>query len=96
MGDTIHVRGEGGVVIEMALPLHEAIADRLTKGHLLRVNPDGSDYAGDDDSVPGLPTEKPPVSALKPEWVGWAVAQGMKPDDAEAATKQDLIEKYGV
>jgi hypothetical protein len=96
MGDTIHVRGEGGAIFELALPLHEAIADRLTKGYLTRVNPDGSTYTGDDDDVPGPPTEKPPVSALKAEWVGWAVAQGADPDDAEAATKQDLIEKYGV
>jgi hypothetical protein len=42
--DTIHVLGEGGVVFEMALPLHEAIQGRLDAGELRRVNADGTPY----------------------------------------------------
>jgi hypothetical protein len=54
VADTIHVLGEGGVVFEMTLPLHEAIQDRLTQGFLKRANPDGSLYVEGDE---------PPVEA---------------------------------
>lgn len=94
--DHIHVRGEGGSVFRLALPLHESIADRLARGHLARVNEDGSEWSGDaEPSVPTPPTERPAQAASKAEWVGWAVAQGARPDDAEAMTKADLIDKYG-
>jgi hypothetical protein len=94
--DTIYVRGEGGSIFRLALPLHESIADRLAKGYLVQVNEDGSPYTGEPEpSVPALPTEPPAVSAVKADWVGWAVACGATPDDAEAMTKADLIEKYG-
>jgi hypothetical protein len=90
VADTIHVLGEGGVVFEMTLPLHEAIQDRLTQGFLKRANPDGSLYVEGDE-----PPAKPAVNAPKAEWVGWAVQQGADPDDALALTKSDLIDKYG-
>jgi hypothetical protein len=73
----------------MDLPLHEAIEDRLRKGYLTRVNEDGSTF------IEGLPTVRPNVNAPKADWVGWSVVQGMTPDDAEALTKTDLIEKFG-
>lgn len=98
MAETIYIKGENGVVVAHDLPLGEGIADRLTKGHLRRVNPDGTDWSPSEvaDDVTGAPvTTKPATSALKPEWVGWAVTQGATPDDAEAMTKADLIEKYG-
>jgi hypothetical protein len=88
--EVIHVRGEGGVVYEMTLPLQRHIADRLTKGYIKRVNPDGSEWSD------GPAPTKPNVNAPKVEWVGWAVQQGAEPDQAEALTKTDLIEKYGV
>lgn len=90
MAETIHIRGEAGNVFELSLPLHEVIAERLSKGYLTRVNPDGTDWVED------AARTKPPVAASKAEWVGWAVYNGAKPDDAEALTKTDLIEKYGV
>jgi hypothetical protein len=44
--------------------------------------------------APAVP--RPATSASKAEWVGYAVrAHGLKPDDAEAMTKQDLIDRYG-
>lgn len=46
MADTIHVRGEGGTVWEMDLPLRPDHAERLADGRLTRVNADGSSYAG--------------------------------------------------
>lgn len=71
------------------LPLHEAIAERLHKGYLVRVNKDGTDY------VEATERTKPALNAAKADWVSWAVHNGAKPDDAEAFTKTDLIEKYG-
>lgn len=88
MAETIHVVEGEGAVIEMALPLHEAIADRLTKGYIRRVNRDGTPWTGE------KPVARPALTDRKADWVGYAVAQGMDPDDAEALTKQDLIDKY--
>jgi hypothetical protein len=39
--------------------------------------------------------ERPARSASKAEWIAYAVAQGAEQDDAEAATKEQLIEQYG-
>lgn len=46
---------------------------------------------------PAVPVPVAPrPAASKAEWVGYAVrAHGMKPDDAEAMTKQDLIDRFG-
>lgn len=90
MAETVFLRGEGGGVIEMSLPLHEAIADRLLKGYLVRVNPDNTEWVAPGERA------RPALTARKIEWVSWAVYCGALPDDAEAFTKQDLIEKYGV
>lgn len=84
--------GSGGAVIEMDLPLSELYAEQVTKGYLRRVNEDGTPYEGD---VPASVTVRPADTAKKAEWVGWAVHSGAKPDDAEAMTKPDLIDKYG-
>jgi hypothetical protein len=35
------------------------------------------------------------VNASKAVWVGWAVHNGADPEEAAAATKQDLIDAYG-
>lgn len=74
----------------MIHPLHEAIADRLHKGHLVRVNADGSNW------VEPAPRVRPALADRKVDWISWAVYRGMDPDDAEAATKTDLIELYGI
>ncbi|WP_128977280.1 hypothetical protein [Streptomyces roseicoloratus] len=96
MAETIHIRGEGGAVIAMDLPLPDGIADRLTKGLLRRVNADGTPYIEQDGAgVPAPPAEAPAKSAPKAEWVGWAAAQGADPEDADGMTKADLIEAYG-
>ncbi|MFF9197336.1 hypothetical protein ACF09L_19220 [Streptomyces sp. NPDC014779] len=96
MAETIYILGEGGGIHAMDLPLPEPIADRLTKGLLRRVTEDGTPYdAAADGGVPTLPTEAPAKTAPKAEWVGWAVAQGADPEDAEGMTKADLVELYG-
>ena len=100
--DTIHILGEGGGVFELSLPLHETIADKLTKGVVRRVNSDGTPY--DEHARPAgtEPTDKrPAVSALKDVWVVWAVAESERRgepitvDDAQALNKDVLIERYG-
>lgn len=83
-------------MFKLDLPLSESVNDRLAKGSIVRVaNADGDVYDGDnEDLVPSPPTEKPAKSALKPEWVAYAMTQGMSEDDADAATKDDLIDKF--
>lgn len=96
MPETVHILGEGGAVFTIALPLSEPIQDRLTKGYLKRVNADGTPF------VEKTERTKPAPYASKAEWVGWAVHvtkdsdSPLSPDDAEAFTKNDLIELYGV
>ena len=72
--EIIHIRGEGGSVFALSLPLHESIQDRLTRGHLARVNQDGTPWT--EDSTPTMPTQ----NAVKAEWFGWAVSQGADPE----------------
>lgn len=97
MTAAVHILGEGGGVFKFDLPLHETIAEKLAKGHIRRVQPDGTPYVEGDrpEGVPALPESRPALNAVKAEWVGWAVVQGLKPDEAEALTKADLIERYG-
>lgn len=96
MSKTVHILGEGGAVFALALPLSEPILDRLSKGYLKRVNADGTPFVEKSERV------QPAPYASKGEWVGWAVHTSQStetpitPDDAEALTKQDLIERYGV
>ena len=90
MAETWHIRAEGGPVLTLDLPLHEVIADQLLKGYVKRVNKDGTPF------VERTEVTRPAVNAPKIEWVSWAVHNGAKPDDAEALTKTDLIEKYSV
>ncbi|MFJ8154815.1 hypothetical protein [Streptomyces sp. NPDC094468] len=109
MAETIYVRGEGGGIHPMDLPLPEPIEERLRKGMLQRVNEDGSLYVVPADEeptnagkapaagqqVPGLPLTQPGKNADKATWVGWAVVQGATAEEADGMTKADLIEKYG-
>lgn len=92
--ETVHIRGEGGTVFELALPLHETIAERLASGHIKRVNPDGSPHTGPADDVPAPPASAPKPAASKQDWIAWAIACGADAEDADAATKQDLIDLY--
>jgi hypothetical protein len=96
----IYVTGGGGHIIKMDLPLHEDIAQQLLKGYLTRVNEDGSRWHEPEGDEAPLAPVPPTKSALKAEWVGWAVnhpdeARRMTPDDAEALTKDDLIDRFG-
>ncbi|MFD3929538.1 hypothetical protein [Streptomyces sp. NPDC058614] len=102
MAETIHVRGEGGAVIAMDLPLPEGIAERYELGLLQRVHADGTPY----HSEPAAPSEdgggsdltagkspRPGVNASKAEWIAYVVGQGhLSAEDAANLTKADLIE----
>ncbi|MFJ8109985.1 hypothetical protein [Streptomyces sp. NPDC096132] len=55
MAETIHLRGEGGGIHAMDLPLPEPIEERLRKGMLQRVNEDGTPYV----EAPAEETEGP-------------------------------------
>lgn len=57
MAETIHVRGEGGAVWEMDLPLQPDVAKRVAAGTLIRVNPDGSPAGEAADDTP--PVDEP-------------------------------------
>ncbi|MEV6174884.1 hypothetical protein AB0L99_42600 [Streptomyces sp. NPDC051954] len=104
MAETIHVRGEGGAIFAMDLPLPEAIGNRLASGLLVRVNEDGSPHEGapaqesptGDEEGSDLTEGRPPrpaVNASKSEWIAHVVARGLlSADDAANLTKADLIE----
>jgi hypothetical protein len=91
---TVWLRGEGGAVFRMALPLAPDYTKQLRKGMLRQVNEDGTAYTGS-DALLALPTERPSNDADKASWVSWAVANGGNADTAESMTVRDLIEKYG-
>lgn len=93
MDETIHVRGEGGVVWAMTLPLPDGIAQRLASGALTRVNEDGSPY----EQPTPQPQDAPPAkTASKAAWVDYAVdARAVDRAEADAMTKAELIDRYG-
>lgn len=100
MADTGFFTEAADHIVEIDLPLPEHLQDRVTKGYLRRVNEDGTPWVEpvDEDAEQGSDltngvTPRPALNAVKAEWVGYAVnALGMDPNDAEAASKQDLID----
>ncbi|MFE4991421.1 hypothetical protein ACFRH4_08725 [Streptomyces mirabilis] len=100
--ESIFVKGEGGAVFKMDLPLGEGLAQRFEKGELTHVNEDGSDYVSEDSSPQESlepastqePPKKPNKASSKAEWVAWAVHQGVAQEEAESLTLAALIERY--
>jgi hypothetical protein len=80
-----------GLVLDLHLPLNENMHHQLTRGELVRCNPDGSTLTVEQG---GGPVPKPPANAAKAAWVGYAVSQGMDVNDADALTRNDLVEKF--
>lgn len=107
--DFTFLRLESGIVMKYDLPLHETLIDQLRVGRIhevasldsteippvriAKIDPNGQPF---EPKAPGLPTERPAVKDNKPAWVGWAVANGMPIDDAEALTKDQLIDQFGL
>lgn len=56
---------------------------------------DGQDKTDAVREVVGEPTEMPAKSASQKAWAAWAVSQGADVAEAEAATRKELIERYG-
>ncbi|MER8262731.1 hypothetical protein ABT007_00885 [Streptomyces griseus] len=82
----IYVRGEGGQVIGMDLPLPEAIADRLATGTLRRVNKDGTPYGGTYAVAhDGAPYSEDPGSG------GSALIAGRPPRPVDRAPKAEWV-----
>lgn len=50
---------------------------------------------GTDAVVHDTDVERPAKSANKPDWVAYAVAQGMTEDEANETSKAKLVERYG-
>lgn len=98
--EVMHLKGAGGVVWEFTPPLSEAVQHQLTRHELLRVNPDGSPWVEPETGEPAV-VERPADSALKAEWVGYAVWKSERAgepighDAADAMTKAELIAKFG-
>jgi hypothetical protein len=104
--ETIWLLGESGALLTLTLPLHEAIADRLDKGHLTRVNRDGTPWLESSQEAPEPPA-KPPAAqvegedpavpkrtASQAEWAAYAVSQGMDPQRAAGMKRDDLYKEY--
>lgn len=109
MAETAHFMGEGGVIWTFDLPLTGTYEKQAARRRLQRVNADGSAYNPDPEPAPEpeddeSPVEElvedvtatlPPLNGSKAAWVDYAVSQGMDADDAEAATRGDLIDLFG-
>lgn len=104
MAETIYLRGEGGGIHAMDLPLHESIADRYARGMLTRVNADGTPFTegliasppadtGDGQDAAPEAAGRPAQAAPKAEWIAYVVGQGhLSAEDAANLTKADLID----
>ncbi|MFC8124660.1 hypothetical protein [Streptomyces sp. NPDC057302] len=104
MAETIYVRGEGGAILAMDLPLPEGIEQRVEAGLIRRVNADGSPHTAAGGSTRGESggsgsaltqgvSPRPAKSAPKSEWVAWAAAvHGYSTQDADALSKAALQE----
>ncbi|HYF71335.1 MAG TPA: hypothetical protein VD864_00865 [Nocardioides sp.] len=51
--------------------------------------------SGEDSGEDAAQVKRPADSASKPDWVAYAVTRGATEDDANSATKNELIELYG-
>lgn len=56
-------------------------------------DPDGGDPK---DPADGPPPDRPAKSASKADWVTYAVAQGVDPAEADAATRDALVERFTI
>ncbi|MFD9905628.1 hypothetical protein [Streptomyces sp. NPDC059063] len=106
MAETIYLRGEGGGIHAMDLPLHESIQQRLERGQLRRVNADGTpltappapadadaEEGGDRPEQAAAAAGRPPVNAPKADWIAYVVSQGqLSFEDAANLTKADLVD----
>jgi hypothetical protein len=90
-------RTAGGWVVELDLPLNEEMQGQLVRHQLTPVANAAGDAANSTQVAEAEQPKRPSDSAAKSDWVGYAlkVDSELSVDDADAMTKNDLIEKYG-
>lgn len=99
MAQQITVRGEGGFVFLMDLPLPPEIKKRIDEGALTVISGrsleeppvDQGVEAAKPDVAQGL--EEPALYAPKPEWIAYAVQKGVDSEEARTLTKEQLIQR---
>lgn len=96
-----------GLIFRDGVAEADSVVDRVAldycrrRGYTVEPLDDVDDNADVVDNGHGAPggvpasAERPKDYAPKPEWVAYAVSQGADPDDAENATKAELVELYG-
>ena len=93
--ELVWIRGESGAVMQMSLPLHPGVLDRLEKGELIQVGGPGGDPVEPDVDDSAAPADMPPLprtADLRHVWEEYAVAQGMDADDVRKLTKAQIID----
>lgn len=76
------------------VPEDPAAQSEAETAHAVTVQAEGTEAVTAEPDV-AAGSERPARSASKADWVAFAVAQGSDPDEAEAATKAELVERYG-
>jgi hypothetical protein len=92
-----------GEVCGVAFAKGHAVTGDVAAYSYFRSRPDGYEVEPVDEQPPPPPaaTEvvprdtKPAPTENKPEWVAWAVHNGLSADEADKLTKPELIEKFG-
>lgn len=110
MAESWFMRGEGGSIILMDLPLPEAIQQRVDAGMIVRVNADGSPWYDSDPELAPEPVSddavelaRDDVGPVRPEranpkarWVEYAqLVSDLTREDADALTKAELVKRFG-
>lgn len=91
MADHVYIRGEGGTVFKLDLPLHETIVEKLDKGLVHLVDKDGK--LVDDKSAgwsKSAPADKPIDDMTGVELKAYAAEHEI--DLGEAKLKADVLE----
>ncbi|MFY7069588.1 hypothetical protein ACOQFV_27335 [Nocardiopsis changdeensis] len=97
---TAPVPGYTGVVAGVALA--NGVGETSDEGvlayfHRHRYKVEAVEQAPEEDGGQGggeQPPARPAKSASKADWLAYAVAQGMPEEEAEAATRDQLVERY--
>lgn len=104
-GDVITVKGEGGAVWDQTVPAdgtnqRELLDTFLASGKLTLVGGEATPAEpepapADEEPANADPDQDLPVkSASKPEWMAYAVSQGIDPASADAMSKAELVALY--
>lgn len=103
MVGTVNLKGEGGVVWTLDLPLSPNLAKQLEKGQLKPADDDARRLfasqedateamdpdGGTGDGPSGGEDDRPAANAKKATWVSYAQARGI---DTEGLTKNQLVD----